>query len=581
MPQTYYAKLTPVGEAKLANAIALGTQLEIAQMGVGDCNGAALTPEQILAAPASANERRRAALNRLDTDPLNAAQVIAEQVIPEDVGGWYIRALMLYDVAGDLVAVANCPDTYKPVLAEGSGRTQVIRMVLVVGSTAAVQLKIDPAVVLATRTYVDDKVLDELNKRDAKQSVRVATTAAIALNGLQNIDGVALVAGDRVLVKDQAAGAENGIYVAAAGAWSRAADADSGTKLTAGATVPVEAGTTNADTIWMVKTDGAIIVGATAIAFQWAGGLNAPTQPVGDNSAKLANTAHVQAAIAALLGGVGGALDTLNELAAALGNDANFAATVANALALKAPLASPALTGVPTAPTAALGTNTTQLATMAALIAGLYTGKGVQRFVANGNFTVPAGVTTIYVSGCGGGGGGGGARPVSSNNCGGAGGGGAGQSAIRVPLAVVPGQVIAITVGGSGVGGAISNSGTAGGASSVGALLTLNGGQGGSVSGAVGAASLGGNGGSGSPDGTAGSDASATIGTGAGGAGGSTPFGGGGGGGKSTSSGSSAGSSGNGYGAGGGGAGGSTNSVGTSSGNTGGHGAPGLIIIEW
>lgn len=346
---TYFAILTAVGEAKRANAETLGTIVQITHMAVGDGNGATPVPNRLQTA--LVNEVRRAPINTLDNNPSDASQIIVEQVIPENVGGWWIREIGLYDADGDLVAVANAPATYKPALAEGSGRTQVVRMVLIWGSSAAIQLKIDPAVVLATRQYCDDKVADELNKWDSKQSVRVATTAAIALAGLQTIDGVVLVAGDRVLVKDQAAGAENGIYVAAAGAWARATDADSGVKLNAGALVPVEAGTVNADTIWMLKTDGAIIIGATPIAFQWAGGLNAPTQAAGDNSAKVANTAFVQAAIAALVASSPAALDTLNELAAALGNDANFAATVTNALALKAPLASPALTGSPSAPT--------------------------------------------------------------------------------------------------------------------------------------------------------------------------------------------------------------------------------------
>lgn len=154
---TYFATLTTIGAAKIANAQALGDVVQITHMAVGDGNGATTVPNP--AQTTLVNEVRRAALNTLTVDPLNAAQIVAEQVIPENVGGWWIRELGLIDADGDLVAVANCPDTYKPLLAEGSGRTQVIRMVLVVSSTAAVQLKIDPAVVLATRSYVDAAVL--------------------------------------------------------------------------------------------------------------------------------------------------------------------------------------------------------------------------------------------------------------------------------------------------------------------------------------------------------------------------------------------------------------------------------------
>ena len=364
MANEFFTILTATGRNKLAAATATGTALTLTQMAVGDGdNGAYYSPTE--AQIALKHEVWRGAINHLAVDANNPNWIVAELVIPDNVGGFYIREVGLFDSAGAMIAVGKFPESYKPTLAAGSNKQLYVRMILEVANTSAVTLLVDPSVVLATRQYCDDKVADELNKRDGKQSVRVATTAAIALAGLQTIDGVVLVAGDRVLVKDQAAGAENGIYVVAAGAWARATDADSGTKLNAGALVPVEAGTVNADTIWMLKTDGAIIVGATPIAFQWAGGLNAPSQAAGDNSAKVANTAFVQAAIAALVASSPAALDTLNELAAALGNDANFAATVTNALALKAPLASPALTGNPTAPTQAQFDADTSLATTA------------------------------------------------------------------------------------------------------------------------------------------------------------------------------------------------------------------------
>lgn len=154
---TFYTLLTAVGEAKLANATALGQPFIISQMGVGDGNGVTPTPSPAQAA--LLNELRRAPLNTLDIDPNNPSAILAEQVIPETVGGWWIRELGLYDADGDLVAVGNCPPTYKPLLTEGSGRTQVIRMLIVVSNTAAVTLKVDPSVVLATRGFVDAKVL--------------------------------------------------------------------------------------------------------------------------------------------------------------------------------------------------------------------------------------------------------------------------------------------------------------------------------------------------------------------------------------------------------------------------------------
>lgn len=106
------------------------------------------------------NQKRIAPLNLLSVDPNNQSQIIAEQIIPENEGGFWIREIGLYDDEGVLIAVANCPETYKPQLQEGSGRTQTIRMILVVSNTEAITLKIDPSVVLATRKYVDDEVLE-------------------------------------------------------------------------------------------------------------------------------------------------------------------------------------------------------------------------------------------------------------------------------------------------------------------------------------------------------------------------------------------------------------------------------------
>ncbi|WP_145564358.1 phage tail protein [Yersinia aldovae] len=158
MTARFFALLTNIGAAKLANATALGTRLEITQMAVGDGGGTLPTPNP--AQTKLVNEQRRAALNMLSIDPINTSQIIAEQVIPETEGGWWIREIGLLDKDGDLVAIANCAETYKPQLQEGSGRTQTIRMILIVSSTAAVTLKIDPSVVLATRKYVDDKVIE-------------------------------------------------------------------------------------------------------------------------------------------------------------------------------------------------------------------------------------------------------------------------------------------------------------------------------------------------------------------------------------------------------------------------------------
>lgn len=164
MTAKYFAILTNQGAARLANAAALGTRLNLTQMAVGDANGALPTPDP--AQTKLINQKRIAPLNLLTVDPANTSQIIAEQIIPENEGGFWIREIGLYDDDGILIAVANCPETYKPQLQEGSGRTQTIRIILIVSSTSAITLKIDPSVVLATRQYVDDRVIEVKNYAD-------------------------------------------------------------------------------------------------------------------------------------------------------------------------------------------------------------------------------------------------------------------------------------------------------------------------------------------------------------------------------------------------------------------------------
>ncbi|AXY41081.1 phage tail protein [Halomonas sp. JS92-SW72] len=149
----FYTLLTQVGQAKLANAVALGNTIELTHLAVGDGGGSVPTPDSDRTA--LINEVRRAPINRVEVDADNPNWVVVEQVMPPDVGGWTIREIGVFDSAGDLIAYGNYPETYKPTLDEGSGRTQTVRMVLQVSDTAAVTLKVDPSVVLATRQYAD------------------------------------------------------------------------------------------------------------------------------------------------------------------------------------------------------------------------------------------------------------------------------------------------------------------------------------------------------------------------------------------------------------------------------------------
>lgn len=155
MPQ-FYTLLTDVGQAKIANAIALGGAIEITTLALGDGGGSLPTPDST--ATALVNEVRRAPINTSHADPDNPAWIVVEQVLPPDIGGWTIREVGVYDADGDLIGIGNYPETYKPVLSEGSSRTQTVRFVMEVSDTSAVTLRVDPGVVLATRAHVDDSI---------------------------------------------------------------------------------------------------------------------------------------------------------------------------------------------------------------------------------------------------------------------------------------------------------------------------------------------------------------------------------------------------------------------------------------
>lgn len=188
----FFGILTKIGEAKEARAKALGLPVVITEMEVGD-GGSDAPPAPDREQTTVVGTKRRAPINRSFVDPGNASWLVIEQVIPEQVGGWWIRQLGLRDADGDLVAVANCPPTYKPLLAEGSARTQVVRIVLQVSSAANFELKVDPSVVLATRQYVDDGLLQKLDKTGtAVAASKLATARSIALTG----DGTASVSFD-------------------------------------------------------------------------------------------------------------------------------------------------------------------------------------------------------------------------------------------------------------------------------------------------------------------------------------------------------------------------------------------------
>ncbi|EOJ7629742.1 phage tail protein [Escherichia coli] len=184
MSTKFKTVITTAGAAKLAAATAPGgRKVNITKMAVGDGGGKLPVPDA--GQTGLIHEVWRHALNKITLDKRNSNYIIAELVIPPEVGGFWMRELGLYDDAGTLIAVANMAESYKPALAEGSGRSQTCRMVIIVSSVASVELTIDTTTVMATQDYVDDKIAEHEQSRrhpDASLTAKGFTQLSSATN---------------------------------------------------------------------------------------------------------------------------------------------------------------------------------------------------------------------------------------------------------------------------------------------------------------------------------------------------------------------------------------------------------------
>ena len=184
MSTKFRTVITTAGAAKLAAATAPGgRKVNITTMAVGDGGGKLPVPDA--GQTGLIHEVWRHALNKISQDKRNSNYIIAELVIPPEVGGFWMRELGLYDDAGTLIAVANMAESYKPALAEGSGRSQTCRMVIIVSSVASVALTIDTTTVMATQDYVDDKIAEHGQSRrhpDASLTAKGFTQLSNATN---------------------------------------------------------------------------------------------------------------------------------------------------------------------------------------------------------------------------------------------------------------------------------------------------------------------------------------------------------------------------------------------------------------
>ncbi|HDJ9402148.1 TPA: phage tail protein [Escherichia coli] len=164
MSTKFKTVITTAGAAKLAAAtVPGGKKVNLSAMAVGDGNGKLPVPDA--GQTKLVHEVWRHALNKVSVDNKNKNYIVAELVVPPEVGGFWMRELGLYDDAGTLIAVSNMAESYKPELAEGSGRAQTCRMVIIVSNVASVELTIDASTVMATQDYVDDKIAEHEQSR--------------------------------------------------------------------------------------------------------------------------------------------------------------------------------------------------------------------------------------------------------------------------------------------------------------------------------------------------------------------------------------------------------------------------------
>ncbi|HHJ4336107.1 TPA: phage tail protein [Escherichia coli] len=319
--------ITDTGAKKLAQAAAPdGKPVCLTHMAVGDGGGTLPTPDS--KQTRLVHEVWRHTVNRVILDATHQNRIIAELVIPPETGGFWIREIGVFDEHGDLIAVGNTAESYKPTVAEGSGRAQTFRTILTVSSTATVALTVDNTMVMATVDYVDDKLKEhEQSRRHPDASL--TAKGFVQLSSATNSDSETLAATPKAV--KAAYDLANGKYTA-----QDATTARKGIVQLSSATNSTSetlAATPKAVKAVMDETNKKAPLNSPALT----GTPTTPTAPKGTNNTQIASTAYVMAAIAALVDSSPDALNTLNELAAALGNDPNFATTMTNALAGKQP----------------------------------------------------------------------------------------------------------------------------------------------------------------------------------------------------------------------------------------------------
>ncbi|EIT2615918.1 phage tail protein [Escherichia coli] len=363
--------LTDTGAKKLAQAAAPdGKPVRLTHMAVGDGGGTLPTPDS--KQTRLVHEVWRHTVNRVILDATHQNRIIAELVIPPETGGFWIREIGVFDEHGDLIAVGNTAESYKPAVAEGSGRAQTFRTILTVSSTATVALTVDNTMVMATVDYVDDKLKEHEQSRrhpDASLTAKGFVQLSSATNSVSETQAATPkavkaaydLANGKYTAQDASTTRKGLVQLSSAtnstsetqaatpkavkaaydlaNAKYTAQDATTAQKgivqlsSATNSTSETLAATSKAVKAVMNETNKKAPLNSPALT----GTPTTPTARQGTNNTQIASTAFVMAAIAALVDSSPDALNTLNELAAALGNDPNFATTMTNALAGKQP----------------------------------------------------------------------------------------------------------------------------------------------------------------------------------------------------------------------------------------------------
>ncbi|EEI1670804.1 phage tail protein [Salmonella enterica] len=464
MDNEFYTLLTDRGMAKIASALADKKQLHLQKMAVGDGGGQYYEP--IASQTKLRHEVWRGEMNTLTVAPNNPNWLIAELVLPEDVGGWYVREVGVFDDEGELIAIGKFPESYKPLLPGGCGKQVCIRLIMEVSNTTAVTLTVDPSIVLATRDYVDTR-LDEHEHSTNHPDATLTQKGFTQLSNATDSDDETKAATPQA-VKAAMAEARNHTHT-----WNQITGVPDGTLTQKGivklnsatdSTSTTEAATPSAVKAAMDKANAAAPANHTHVWNQVTGVPDGTLAQKG--IVKLNNaTDSTSTTEAATPSAVKAAMDKASAAAPARHTHAWGQIT-------GAPDGTLTQKGIVKLNNATDSTSTTEAATPSAVKAAYDKASAAapanhshyQFFTANGTFTVPDGVTQVFVEMLGGGGGGGGGGHTSNTDgllyCSGGNAGKSGEPEIAI-VPVIAGNNYPVTVGAggaSGAGGVLPNS---------------------------------------------------------------------------------------------------------------------------